>query len=125
MYTTIVVNIALLSTLGKRKLGSARRKQGETGNVSPQLCPKCGWTMWDIAERRITNEETRRTAGPTINGIDDGNAKMPMAIQTQHDGRGKISEANAWRMVSNTTSDRETAADHTPRLHNHPKTAEF
>jgi hypothetical protein len=28
----------------------------------------------------------------------------------------KISEANAWRMVSNTTTDRDTAVDHTPRL---------
>jgi hypothetical protein len=26
----------------------------------------------------------------------------------------KISEANAWLMVSNTTTNRETAADHTP-----------
>jgi hypothetical protein len=40
----------------------------------------------------------------THNGIDDGNAKMPMALQTQCDGRAKISEANAWRMVFHTTS---------------------
>jgi hypothetical protein len=30
--------------------------------------------------------------------------------------RGKISKANARSMVSNTTTDRETAADHTPCL---------
>jgi hypothetical protein len=50
---------------------------------------------------------------------------MPMALQTQRDGRVKISEANAWRMVSNTASGRETAADHTPRLHNHLKQLGF
>jgi hypothetical protein len=32
----------------------------------------------------------------------------------------EISEANAWRMVVNTTSCRETAADHTPSIHSHP-----
>jgi hypothetical protein len=40
---------------------------------------------------------------------------MPMALQTQRNGRVKISKANAWRMVPNTTTNsRETAADHTP-----------
>jgi hypothetical protein len=34
----------------------------------------------------------------------DGNAKMPMALQTQRNGRVKISEANAWRMVFNTAT---------------------
>ena len=52
------------STLGVRKLGSERRKQVETGNVSSQLSRRiCNWTMWDIAEKRITNEKVRRTAG--------------------------------------------------------------
>jgi hypothetical protein len=50
---------------------------------------------------------------------------MPIALQTQRSGKVKISEANAWRMVSNTTTDRETAADHTPRLHKHPKKLGF
>jgi hypothetical protein len=35
----------------------------------------------------------------THDGHVDGNAKMPMALQTQCNGRVKISEANAWRMV--------------------------
>jgi hypothetical protein len=55
------------------------------------------------------------------NGIDDGNAKMPMALQTQRNGKVKISEENAWSMVSKTTKGRETDTDHTPRLHNYPK----
>jgi hypothetical protein len=39
---------------------------------------------------------------------------MSMArLQTQRNGKVKISEANAWRMVFNTTNNRETAADHT------------
>jgi hypothetical protein len=38
----------------------------------------------------------------------DGNAKMPMALQTQHNEGVKISEANARRMVSNATTSRET-----------------
>jgi hypothetical protein len=91
--------------------------QGETGNVSPQLSPHDmrGWTTWDIKEKRITNEKTRRTAGNSPNGIDDGNAKMSMALQTQRNGRVRISKVNAWRMLSNTTTDRETAADRTVR----------
>jgi hypothetical protein len=31
---------------------------------------------------------------------------MPMALQPQHTGKVKISEANAWRMVFNTTTKR-------------------
>jgi hypothetical protein len=47
----------------------------------------------------------------------DGNAKMPMALHTQRDYKGvKISEANAWRMVSNATTSRETSADHATRI---------
>jgi hypothetical protein len=34
-----------------------------------------------------------------------GNVKMPMALQTHHNGKVKISEASTWRMVSNTTTD--------------------
>jgi hypothetical protein len=41
---------------------------------------------------------------------------MPMAHQTQRNGKVKISEENPWSMVSNTTKGRETETDHTPRL---------
>jgi hypothetical protein len=77
--------------------------------------------MWGIKEKRITNEKVRRTAAnsPTMELMMDGSAKMPMALQTQRNGKVKISKANAWRMVSNTATNRETAADHTPRLHYH------
>jgi hypothetical protein len=36
---------------------------------------------------------------------------MPMALRTQRNGKVKISEANAWRMLSNTTTNRDTAVD--------------
>jgi hypothetical protein len=40
--------------------------------------------------------------------------------------RQVLSKANAWRMVvSNTTTNRETAADHTPCQHNHSQQAWF
>jgi hypothetical protein len=51
----------------------------------------------------------------TTNGIANGNAKMPMALKTQRNGKVKNSKANTWRMVSNTTTDKETAADRTVR----------
>jgi hypothetical protein len=55
------------------------------------------------------------------NGLDDANAKMPMALQTQCDEGVKISEASARRIVSNATTTRETSVDHTARIHKHPK----
>jgi hypothetical protein len=81
-----------------------------------------GWTMpWDVAEKRITNEQVRGMSSvansPTINGLVDANAKMPMALQTQRNEGVKISGANARRMVSNATTSRETSADHTTRIH--------
>jgi hypothetical protein len=55
------------------------------------------------------------SATNTHNGINGRSAKIPMmALHTQPNGKVKISEANAWRMVSNTTTNREAAADHTP-----------
>jgi hypothetical protein len=41
----------------------------------------CGLTMWDVAEKRIKNEQVRRMVADTIhNGYVDGNAKMPIEI---------------------------------------------
>jgi hypothetical protein len=50
---------------------------------------------------------------------DDGSKTE--AIRTQRDEGVKISEANARRMVSNATTNRETSADHTTRIHQHPQ----
>jgi hypothetical protein len=36
---------------------------------------------------------------------------MPMALQTQRNGKVKISEENPWSVVSNTTKGRETETD--------------
>jgi hypothetical protein len=55
--------------------------------------------MWDVAEKRIKNEQVRRMVADIHNGYVDGNAKMPMALQTQCNERVKIPEANTWRMV--------------------------
>jgi hypothetical protein len=48
---------------------------------------------------------------------------MLMALQTQCNGTLKISEANAWRMVYNVTTSRETPADHTISIHKYPQEA--
>jgi hypothetical protein len=120
LYQAIVVNIALWGSEGWAALKEENRAKLETLHHNCCLCRICGWTMWDIAEKRITYEKGKKNCrNLTHNGIDDGNVKMPMALQTQRSGKVQISEANASRMVSNTTTHRETAADHTPRLHDH------
>jgi hypothetical protein len=45
------------STLGERKLGSERRKQEETGNVSPQFSPQDGVQVDDVGSSRETDHE--------------------------------------------------------------------
>jgi hypothetical protein len=50
---------------------------------------------------------------------------MPMALQTQCNGRVKISEANAWRMVYDGKTSRETSADHTHAYITFPKKLGF
>jgi hypothetical protein len=69
LYTAIVVNIALWGCESWALKEENRAKL----EASHHSCPRriCGWTMWDIAERRITNEETRRTAGnsPTMESM--------------------------------------------------------
>jgi hypothetical protein len=77
--------------------------------------------MWDVAEktdRMNTLEEWLQTHPGHV----DGNAKMPMAL-LKCNGRVKISEANAWRMVYDGKTSRETSADHTTRLHTYPQEA--
>jgi hypothetical protein len=109
--------------MGKcRKLDTERRKQDQTGNVVSCLRRMCNLTIWDILDKLITNERVRSIAANSLtihNGIDDGSTKMPMALQTQRNG--KVKKANAWRMVSNSTPKRETTADHTPCLHSHSR----
>jgi hypothetical protein len=83
----------------------------------------CGWTMWDVGCSRETDHERTRQKNCckfTKFRLDDGNAKMPMAIQTQRNEGVKISEANTRRMVSNATTSREPSSDHTARIHKHP-----
>jgi hypothetical protein len=60
LYTAIVVNIALWGS-ESWALKEENRAKLETFHHS---CLRwiCEWTMWDVAERRITNEENGRTA---------------------------------------------------------------
>jgi hypothetical protein len=58
-----------------------------TMDVSHKMC---GLTMWDVAEKRITNEHVRGMVANSPDGHVDGNAKM-LALQTQCNGRVKIS----------------------------------
>ncbi len=69
LYQAIVVNIALWGS-ESWALKEENRAKLETFHHSC-LRRICGWTMWDIAERRITNEQVRRTAGnsPTMESM--------------------------------------------------------
>jgi hypothetical protein len=69
LYEAIVVNIALWGC-ESWALKEENRAKLESFHHSC-LRRICGWTMWDVAERRITNEETRRTAGnsPTMESM--------------------------------------------------------
>jgi hypothetical protein len=81
--------------------------------------------MWDMPEKTITNKKVRRIAAnsPTMESM--------MVVQRCRwlsklsVMESQISKANARRMVSTTTTHSETASDHTPCLHNHPKKLAF
>jgi hypothetical protein len=69
LYEAIVVNIALWGS-ESWALKEENRAKLEAFHHGC-LRRICGWTMWDIAERRLTNEDTRRTAGnsPTMESM--------------------------------------------------------
>ena len=69
LYQAIVVNIALWGS-ESWALKEENRKKLETFHHSC-LRRMCKWTMWDIAEKRITNEQVRRAAGksPTMESM--------------------------------------------------------
>jgi hypothetical protein len=103
----LFVNIALWGSKSWA-LKEAYRSKPETFHHGC-LRRMCGLTMWDVAEKRITNEQCKLTH----HGLVDENAKMPMALYILFNARVKLSEANAWRMVYNATTSRETSAGHT------------
>jgi hypothetical protein len=72
----------------------------------------CGWKMWHVAKKQITNEHIRGTVASSS----ARDSMMPMALQPQRNEGVKISEANAQRMVSNAKTSRETSADHAIRV---------
>jgi hypothetical protein len=112
LYQATVVNIALWGC-ESWALKEADRSKLEAFHHDC-LRRMCGWTMWEVAEKRVTNEQVRRTVAnsPTMDS---------MAFQTQRNEGVKISEANARLMVSKATTSRETSADHTTRIHQHPQ----
>ena len=84
--------------------------------------------MDDVGYSRETDHERKgqkNCCELAHNGIYDGSTKMPMALQTQRNGKVKIPKTNAWRMVPNSTAISETAADYTPCLHTHAQKAWF
>jgi hypothetical protein len=69
LYQAMVVNIALW---GCESWALTEENWAKLESFHHSCLRKiCGWTMWDIKEKRITNEETRRTAGnsPTMESM--------------------------------------------------------
>jgi hypothetical protein len=69
LYQAMVVNIALW---GCESWALTKKNRAKLESFHHSCLRKmCGWTMWDIKEKRITNEETRRTAGnsPTMESM--------------------------------------------------------
>jgi hypothetical protein len=122
LYHAIVVNIAFWRC-ESWTLKEADRSKLETLQQSC-LRRMCRWTMWDVAEKRNTNEMARRTVAnsPTM----DLMIKMRRCRWLYKLGAVKISKkANTRRMVFNATTSRETSADHTPRIHRYPQDTWF
>jgi hypothetical protein len=66
LYQAMVVNIALW---GCESWALKEKNRAKLESFHHSCLRKiCGWTMWDITEKRITNKDTRRTSGnsPTM-----------------------------------------------------------
>jgi hypothetical protein len=118
LYQAIVVNIALWGSWALKE----NRSKLEAFHHGC-LRKMCGLTMWDVAEKRITNEHVRGMVA---------NSPMDTLMETRRcrwlsklSAMDQISEANAWRMVYDSKTSRETSADHTTRLHTHPQKLGF
>jgi hypothetical protein len=118
LYQAIVVNIALW----ERKLGTERQTGPNWKLSTMDVSARCAGWRCGIAEKRITNEHVRGMVAnsPTMDTLME---TRRCRSQTQCNGRVKISEANAWRMVYDGKTSRETSADHTTCLHNFPQEA--
>jgi hypothetical protein len=120
LYQATVVNIALWGC-ESWALKEADRSKLEAFHHGC-LRRMCGWTTWDVAEKRITNEQVRRTVAnsPTMDSMMEMRRCRWLSRLSTNEGV-KISEANARCMVSNATTSRETSADDTTRIHQHPQ----
>jgi hypothetical protein len=74
------------------KLGTERSRQVQTGSVSPWLSSQDVWvrTMWDVAEKRITNEHVRRTVAnsPTMDSMTEmGRCRWLLKLSVMKESR--------------------------------------
>jgi hypothetical protein len=119
LYQAIVVNIALWEA----KAGHWKTDRSKLEAFHHECLRKmCGLTMWDVAEKRITNEHVRGMVAnsPTMDTLmETRRCRSPNSVQWKsQDLRG-----DAWRMVYDGKTSRETSADHTTCLHNFPQEA--
>jgi hypothetical protein len=77
----------------------------------------CGLTMWDVAEKRITNEHVRGMVAnsPTMDTLmETRRCRWLSKLSAMEESRSPR------RMVYDGKTSRETSADHTTCLHNVP-----
>jgi hypothetical protein len=115
LYQAIVANIALWGS-ESWALEEEDRPKLETFHHG-SLHRMRNLSMWDIAEKWSTNERIRRNAAnsPKMESMMEGRRCQWLS---------KLSMMEKSRSPRFTTN-RETAADHTPYLHNHSKNVGF
>jgi hypothetical protein len=85
----------------------------------------CGLTMWDVAEKRITNEHVRGMVAnsPTMDTLmETRRCRWLSKLSAMEESR---SPRRMLGMVYDGKTSRETSADHTTRLHTYPKKLGF
>jgi hypothetical protein len=115
----IVVNIALW---GSERHWKKQRSKLEAFHHGC-LRKMCGLTMWDVAEKRITNEHVRGMVAnsPTMDTLmETRRCRWLSKLSAMEESR---SPRRMLGMVYDGKTSRETSADHTTRLHNVPQEA--
>ena len=127
LYQAIVVNIALWGS-ESWALKEADRSKMEAFHHGC-LRRMCGLTMWDVAERRITNEHVRRMVAKTSPTMDSMMELRKCRYGSPNSRRkGKRQDLQAGEYAAHgvastpaATTNRKTSADHTPRIHHYPQ----
>jgi hypothetical protein len=107
LYQAIVVNIALWAA------GHWKKNRSKLEAFHHECLRKmCGLTMWDVAEKRITNEHVRGMVAnsPTMDTLMETRRCRWLSNSVQW--KSQDLRANAWRMVYDGKTSRETSADH-------------